>query len=242
MAKPDKMPNQAIIDGFKGVLDFYYWKRIAVARRWPRYFARQPTPAEATNQNDFAYINKLYRTLPSTIIDALTNQALGTTQTPKDYLVRAYLKGLFELMPPEYYMTEATGLIILAQLQLIQDWLHPDNVLIAYNDRYTEETTIAGAGPGVYYANATPVPPGEIWVVTHLSVRHSDPANRASYILIEFPTNRQIAIDLVLPQNQMLDRQGTWLLKEGDRCRARFDNLAAATTGFLYASGYKMKL
>lgn len=100
MAKPGTMPSQAIIDGFKGVLDFYYWKRIAVARRWPRYFARQPTPAEITNQTDFAYINKLYSTLPSIITDALKNHALGTTQTAKDYLVRAYLKGLQEIIMP----------------------------------------------------------------------------------------------------------------------------------------------
>lgn len=118
MAKLDKMPQQSIIDGMKGLVDYYYWKGISVARRWPRYFARTPTPDEATNQADFAYINKLYSQLALIIIVALKDHAAGTTQIGKDYLVRAYLKGLFELMPPEYYATEETQLDVLAQLDV----------------------------------------------------------------------------------------------------------------------------
>lgn len=118
MAKPDKMPQQAIIDGMKGLIDYYYWKGVAVARRWPRYFARTPSPQEAVNQADFAYINKLYSTLPAIVLQGLIDHAKGTTQVPKDYLVRAYLKGLFELMPPEYYATEDTLLLVLAQLDV----------------------------------------------------------------------------------------------------------------------------
>jgi len=129
MAKPDQLPEYNIIDGMKGIVDYYYWKGIAVARRWPRYFARKPTAAEAINQTDFAYINKLYSTLPPIIIEALQEHATGTTQISKDYLVRAYLKGLFTLMPPDYYATEET--------------LEAVRVILAAITDYATQTTLA---------------------------------------------------------------------------------------------------
>ena len=36
MAKLIALPHQAIIDGFKGTIDFYVWKGLSVARKWPR--------------------------------------------------------------------------------------------------------------------------------------------------------------------------------------------------------------
>lgn len=98
--KLDKMPPQYIIDGFKGVIDFYYWKGIPCARKWPVWRARQPTPDEASNQEDFAYINKLWRTLPANLIEAYNAWATPTTLTGKDWFVRAYMKGWCEPMPP----------------------------------------------------------------------------------------------------------------------------------------------
>jgi len=118
MAKLEKLPEQWIIDGFKGTIDFYEWKGIAVARKWPVF---QPYPfseAQKDNQAAFAYINKLYSQLSLSVIVGYTLLAARTSQTPKDYIVRAYMKGMFAIMPPEYYMTEATGLAILAQLDV----------------------------------------------------------------------------------------------------------------------------
>jgi len=118
MAKLETLPEKYIIDGFKGTIDFYEWKGIPVARKWPTF---QPYPfseAQKDNQAAFAYINKLYSQLSLSVIVAYTLLAARTTQTPKDYIVRAYMKGMFAIMPPEYYMTEETGLAILAQLDV----------------------------------------------------------------------------------------------------------------------------
>lgn len=93
MATLKKMPPQAIIDGLKGTLDYYYWKDIPCVRKWPVWRPRTPGPAEAANQQDFAYINKAWKTLPANIKAQWSSMAGGTGLTGKDLAVRAYMKG-----------------------------------------------------------------------------------------------------------------------------------------------------
>jgi len=94
MARIDRLPSTAIIDGFKGTLDFYMYKDTAVVRKWPSWTKREPHPDEKVNQDAFAYINKLAASLPSYIQDQYRTMAAGTPFTWKDLLVRAYMKGL----------------------------------------------------------------------------------------------------------------------------------------------------
>lgn len=93
MATLTRMPQQAIIDGFKGVLDFYLWKGIPCVRKWPVYRPRPPSPAELTNQQAFAYVNKAWSDLPANIKLQWNAMAGGTALTGKDHYVRAYMKG-----------------------------------------------------------------------------------------------------------------------------------------------------
>lgn len=93
MAVLDVLPEQQIIDGFKGVLDFYLWKGIPVARKWPVWMPRIPTPTEATNQQAFSYINKLWKDLPPNIKQTWNDMASDTSLTGKDLSVRAYMQG-----------------------------------------------------------------------------------------------------------------------------------------------------
>jgi len=94
MAVLTKMPNEAIISTFKGVIDFYLWKGIPCCRKWPRWQRRQPYPEEKANQDAFAYINKAYINLPTYIKDQWTHMAEGTPLTAKDLFVRAYMSGI----------------------------------------------------------------------------------------------------------------------------------------------------
>ncbi len=89
-----KMPSKAIIDGFKGAVDFYLMRRTPVARKWPVYHPREPHQAEGVNQQAFAYVNKIAKTLPTYIIDQYKRMAQNTPFTWKDLLVRAYMKGI----------------------------------------------------------------------------------------------------------------------------------------------------
>ncbi|KKM18706.1 hypothetical protein LCGC14_1663020 [marine sediment metagenome] len=94
MARLSALPARAIVDGFKGTVDFYMYKDTAVARAWPKWTPREPWPAEGANQQAFAYINRVARDLPVYIIDQYKIMAAGTPFTWKDLLVRSYMRGM----------------------------------------------------------------------------------------------------------------------------------------------------
>lgn len=94
MAVLKVMPEQAIVDGFKGKIDFYLYKGIPVARKWPVWTRREPYPAERANQDDFRYCNQLYHTLQHFIQLQYQRMAQGTRLTAKDWFVKAYMKGI----------------------------------------------------------------------------------------------------------------------------------------------------
>lgn len=94
MAVLSKMPNQAVITGFYGVVDFYLWKGIPCARMWPVWDPRDPHPLEKANQDDFAYIAREAKNLPEYMIQQYRDQAAGTTLTWRDLAIQAYMKGI----------------------------------------------------------------------------------------------------------------------------------------------------
>jgi len=94
MAILTALPHLSIINGFRGVIDFYLWKGIPCARRWPRWKKRKPYPAEAANQQAFAYANKLWPTLPPYIRTQYITMAVGTPLRGQDIFVRAYMRGI----------------------------------------------------------------------------------------------------------------------------------------------------
>lgn len=94
MARIDILPEQSIIDGYKGKLDFYVHKGQPCVRSWPRYTPRQPYPLEKANQQAFAYINKLWTTIPPFIRQQYQRMAIGTDFRAQDIFVRGYMHGL----------------------------------------------------------------------------------------------------------------------------------------------------
>ncbi len=94
MAKITRLPSKAIVDSFKGKIDFYMYKNTAVVRKWPKWTKRESHPDEKVNQDAFAYINKIAGSLPIYLQDQYRRMARGTRFTWKDLLVRAYMKGL----------------------------------------------------------------------------------------------------------------------------------------------------
>lgn len=93
MATLDRMPSQAIIDDLKGVIDFYYWKGIPCARRWPTWVKRTATTREKANQDAFTYAIMSYAELPPVVRQFYVEMAAGTNVTARDLFLRAYLKG-----------------------------------------------------------------------------------------------------------------------------------------------------
>lgn len=94
MAVLESLPDQAIISALKGIIDFYLYKGIPVARKWPEYPPRTPSPSELFNQQDFAYINEFAVNLAPAPINEWRDMAKGTIWTWKDAMVKAYMSGL----------------------------------------------------------------------------------------------------------------------------------------------------
>ncbi|OFW54945.1 MAG: hypothetical protein A2V75_09090 [Actinobacteria bacterium RBG_16_70_17] len=94
MAVITSMPAQSIIQGWKGVVDFYEYRGLACARKWPIWRPRQPYPAELANQLKFRTANKAIATSPPLIRAAWVRMAQGTPFRWQDLAVRAYYRGL----------------------------------------------------------------------------------------------------------------------------------------------------
>ncbi len=93
MAKLTALPSQAIISGFKGVIDFYLYMGIPVARKWPRSPGKRRAPAVEAQWPAFATAARLWSTLSKEIQDAYIETAAGAGKTGRDLASRAYLSG-----------------------------------------------------------------------------------------------------------------------------------------------------
>lgn len=90
MAVISRMPAQAIIDGFRGTLDYYKFCGLNVVRAWPRKPPLPRAPAVEAQWQPFAYINTAVLNLPPNIIEAYKRMALGSSLTWRDLAVRLY--------------------------------------------------------------------------------------------------------------------------------------------------------
>jgi len=88
------MPQEHIIAGFHGVIDFYYWKGMPIVRSWPRPPIGPRSPYVTVRYEPFAYINKVAGQLPEYLRQQYAQMAQGTGLNWKDYLVRSYMRGI----------------------------------------------------------------------------------------------------------------------------------------------------
>lgn len=109
----------------------------------------------------------------------------------------------------------------------------------AYADRYVVNDYETSTGADVN-CDTSPVSAGELFIVTNISVWHDDPIPRQVTVYL-----RQVTLSHVLFRNQFLmlyeveDRQGLWVLKEGDHIRAVFVTPDSGQHCSLTVSGYK---
>lgn len=98
MSKLLNLPEQSIIDGFKGTLDFYILRLnpsdeagMVCCRTWPRYNPEAYSGESKIMQPYFAYINQMAPFISQEIKDSYTAMAAGTGLSWKDMMVRCYL-------------------------------------------------------------------------------------------------------------------------------------------------------
>lgn len=102
MAVLSSMPSRAVIDGLRGVLDFYQWCDLVICRSWPRMHITERAPAVVSAQQRFSYIMQISQDLPANVIESWYYLADQSNLTWRDWLLRAYLGGTLTApgMPP----------------------------------------------------------------------------------------------------------------------------------------------
>lgn len=97
MGKLTVMPQQAIISGFKGKVDFYVYMGIPCFRKWPKSPGKLRAPAVMATWDAFSYSANKWLLLPDEIRESYEQMAAGTGLTGRDMFTRSYLAGLFDV-------------------------------------------------------------------------------------------------------------------------------------------------
>jgi len=114
--------------------------------------------------------------------------------------------------------------------------------LNAYYDRYSQQGS--GTSIGVDFAALLSiVPAGEVWVVTNISAYHDDPTPRQVRVFFRHSTTNILLFgNSYLLNDEVMERQGLWVLKEGDYIRILYGALANGQKGYYSVGGYKIKV
>lgn len=91
MAKLAKLPGLNIIDGLKGLIDFYVYMGIPCARKWPRSPGHFRAPAVMEQWSSFTWAAQNWQTVSQDVRDAFNQMAAGTNMTGRDLFVKSYL-------------------------------------------------------------------------------------------------------------------------------------------------------
>jgi len=118
MPRLKNLPSLDIINGFRGIVDFYLWKGLPVARLWPRNPKSHHSPATIAAAAVFGVILKNYHLLGGTLLDAFEADAADQTRTGRDIYVSAMLGNLHEVIMSDF--ETMLGECVTA-LQLIDD-------------------------------------------------------------------------------------------------------------------------
>lgn len=95
MAKLTNLPELAIIDGFKGTIDYYVHDGQPCARRWPRSPSAPRAPAVQAAWVAFSEATALWSILSPSIKEAYRQTAVTTNLTPRDLFTKSYITDYF---------------------------------------------------------------------------------------------------------------------------------------------------
>ena len=100
MAIIKEMVGIKVINGFRGVVDFYYYMGIPVARSWPRSQGKSQTPNSVAQIPVFIRAARLWNELSPAVKQAYMDMAVTTNLTGKDMFFRGYISGILRLYAP----------------------------------------------------------------------------------------------------------------------------------------------
>ncbi|MBA7568974.1 hypothetical protein ES708_10711 [subsurface metagenome] len=92
MAKLLRLPSLAIIDGFKGSVDFYVHRGIVCARAWPRSPGHRRAQAVEARWPAFTVASRLWNQLSPEVRQAYGQMSAGLRLSARDIFIKGYLK------------------------------------------------------------------------------------------------------------------------------------------------------
>lgn len=95
MAKLKKLPNLAIINGFKGKIDYYIWCGVPCARSWPRSPGRLRAPAVKAQWPAFAWAAANWNSLSPEVQEAYRRTAQESRMSGRDLFVKSFISDYF---------------------------------------------------------------------------------------------------------------------------------------------------
>ncbi len=95
MAIISEMPGKQIIDGFGGVLDFYYWKGLAICRSWPQKPKVLRIPSVRAGWPALTSASREWKMLSPAVQQSYNSLATNSGLSGRDMQVRAYMTGLY---------------------------------------------------------------------------------------------------------------------------------------------------
>lgn len=95
MARLTAMPELGIIAGYKGKIDFYYWRGVPVARTWPKSPGKSRSPRVSAQWPAFTAAAREWNNLSPAVQLAYKEMALHGGLSGRDLQVRSYMSGLF---------------------------------------------------------------------------------------------------------------------------------------------------
>ncbi|GAI33827.1 unnamed protein product [marine sediment metagenome] len=112
MAKLEVLPEQAIIDSFKGTIDFYLWMGIPCARKWPFIPPYVRSPQELATHDAFAWAAANWKSLSPEVVSAYNETAQGSSLSGRDLFVKSFISDYFRegqwyvAPPPIQYLND----------------------------------------------------------------------------------------------------------------------------------------
>ncbi len=100
MAIITKMPAMVIIDGFRGILDFYVHCGLICVREWPKSPGHRRTPEVEAQWAVFKEAAALWPQISPEVRQAYAEMAVTTDLTARDMLTRGYISGTLRYYRP----------------------------------------------------------------------------------------------------------------------------------------------
>ena len=91
MAKITNMPGLAIINGFKGTIDYYVHDGQPCVRKWPRSPGHNRAPAVEAQWTAFTWAASNWNSLSKEVQDAYNRTAAGSNLTGRDLFVKNFI-------------------------------------------------------------------------------------------------------------------------------------------------------